>query len=82
MGECFVAGSGKETIDIAFLDVVVFVVELALNGMKFAGTSGLSDEIDAGIFSRNAIFRRNVRQQPDVAVQVSVDGLVTKVSAD
>lgn len=48
VGEWFFAGSREEAIDVVLLQTVVFGVELALNGVIFAG-AGFGDQINTGI---------------------------------
>jgi len=49
VSECFLARCGEKAVDVALLQTVVFVVELALDGVIFAG-AGFGDQINTGIF--------------------------------
>ena len=49
VSEYFLARCGKKTVDVALLQTVVFVVELALDSVIFAG-AGFGDQINTGIF--------------------------------
>ena len=82
MLERLLPGGGEEAVDVAFLDGVVFRVELALDGVEFACPSGACDEVDAGVGFADAKFVGHVGEHPDVAVEVGVGGLIAEVDAD
>lgn len=75
-------GSGEEAVDIAFLDAMVFRVELALDRVKFTGPARSCDKVDAGVVGTDAELVGDIGQHPDVAVEVRVSRFVPQVDAD
>lgn len=80
--ERLLSGCREEAVDIAFLDAVVFLVELALDRVEFAGASGTGDEVDSCVGSADAEFTADVGQHPDVAVEGGIRGFVFQVGPD
>ncbi len=87
LGEGFPAGGGEEAVDIGFAHAIVGCVTFALDGVVFLGATGACDEVNAGVLGGDAElgsanFPGPIPKKPDVAVEVGIAGLITKVSAD
>ena len=81
VSEYFLARCGKKAVDVTFLQAVVFVVELALDSVIFAG-AGFGDQINTGIAAIQALQFCPFAIRPNVTVQIAVAGLVTQVAQD
>ena len=74
------AGGGEEGVDIDLLEVVILVVELALNGSVVPGGPLTGDQVDARIGAL-APFRV-VHPKPDIAVKVGIHRVLLQECAD
>jgi hypothetical protein len=79
VAEALLARGGEEAVDVRFLQVVIFSVELALDRVEFSG-AGAGNQVDADILSIVPLSLRPVSVHPDFAVQVGVAGLVLQIA--
>ncbi len=75
------ARCGEEAVYVAFLQAIVFGIELALDGVVFAGV-GLGDKVYAGVAFIQSLLFRPIAVRPYVAIKVAVGSFVSKVTKD
>lgn len=80
--EGLLAGGGEEAVDVLFADLVIGVVELALDGVELVGVAGLGDEVDAGVLGDEVLGFRPIGVGPNIRVKVGIGRLVAEVGAD
>ena len=76
------AGSGKEAVDVAFLDAVIRRVELALDGVDLVGSLCLRHQVYAGIPRIQALLTCPISIRPYLAVQIPVSRLIAQVGTN
>ena len=82
VGKGLATRRSEEAIDVLLLQLVIRVVELALDGVDFTRAGDFGHQVDAIVLGSEALTRRPLRPSPDLAVQILVGGLVAQLSED
>jgi hypothetical protein len=82
VGEVLFTGCRKETVYVALLDMVIFRVKLALDGMELARAIGSGHQVNACIALVQSLRGHPVGIRSDITVQIAINGFVAQVCAN